>query len=356
METRNLGMVERYGIPSTRIMSVMKSFVVPFRDIREGDRILVLTDDAMDPMVWHAAMASLVERGADPTLCMYTRRGHHCADPTFVALEAARGADVIIALSTTALNSGTPGLRKVRSEGGGSGSTPIWLMEESTVEILAEGGGRAQLADVEEMVETQRKIGEIFDRTKWIHLSSKSGTDFTADVSGMPPNHFAERWGAMPFARDPRTGKLGGGTWPFGEIHIEPRMGTGNGTVVWDTTGHFPVGRWQDPVALTIKDGRVVAIDGGVEAAEIRDYLEKFGDENAYSVGGEIALGTNKLCQRGTYMMRSEKKRYGAMHFGIGTGADRGEVISTLRLEAVGDNITIVCDDTVVCENGEIKV
>lgn len=349
-------MVERYGIPSTRIMSVIKAFQCPFREIREGDRILVLTDDAMDPMVWHAAMAALNDRGAEATLCLYTRRTHHCGDPTAAAIEATRGADAVVALTTTALNSGTPGLKKVRAEGGGTGRTPIWLMEENTVEILTEGGGRANTAEVQEIADIQRRVGEIFDRTKWIELRSKSGTSLKADISGMPPNYFAERWGKMPFSRNKKTGKLGAGTWPFGEIHCEPRMGTANGVVVWDTTAHFPPGRWQGVVELHIKDGRVFKIEGGSEADQIREYLKKYGDDNSYCLGGEIALGTNKHCQRGTGMMRSEKKRYGAMHFGIGTGPDRGEIYSTLRLEGITDNITMICDGKAVCEDGVIKV
>ena len=44
-------MMERFGSPATRLMSVMKSFQVPVRSIQPGDRILVITDDAMDPLV-----------------------------------------------------------------------------------------------------------------------------------------------------------------------------------------------------------------------------------------------------------------------------------------------------------------
>lgn len=349
-------MVERYGIPPTRIISVMEGFQVPFRSVESGDRILVFTDDAMDPMVWQAAMAVLKGKGCDPTLCLFPRRTHHCGDPTEAALAAAAGADAIVALTTTALNSGTPGLKKIRSEGGGgTGRTPIWLMEEITVEILTEGGGKANLEEVEEICGIQRRIGEIYDNATNIHVTSESGTDLTADISGMPYSS-AERWGKMPFSRDPKTGRLGGGTWPFGEIHIEPKPGTANGTVVWDTTAHYPPGRWDRPVKLSIKDGWVTDIEGGTEADQIKWYLDKYGDEKSFQVGGEIALGTNKHCQPRTGMMRSEKKRLGAMHFGIGTGADRGEVYSTLRLEGITDRVSVQADNTPICENGRILV
>ena len=58
-------MMERFGSPATRLMSVMKSFQVPVRSIQPGDRILVITDDAMDPLVWQGAMAAINEKGGD---------------------------------------------------------------------------------------------------------------------------------------------------------------------------------------------------------------------------------------------------------------------------------------------------
>jgi leucyl aminopeptidase (aminopeptidase T) len=219
-------------------------------------------------------------------------------------------------------------------------------MEEITAEILTEGGGRARTDDIEEIVDIGRRIGEVYDTATRIHITSKGGTDITADISGMPPGYHSNRRSQIPFSRNPETGKLGGGTWPFGEVHVEPLPETANGVVVWDVTAHHPSGRWENPVALTIKDGRVVDIEGSHEAKAVRWYLETYGDENSWAVGGEMAIGT----------MRSEKKRYGQMHFGIGHGSDRGIVNSVLRMEGIVDSVTVVADDTVVCENGEILV
>ena len=350
-------MAERYGVPSTKIISLMSSWQVVFRNVQKGDRMLVFTDDQMDPMVWQSAMAAIKERGAEVALALYPRRAYHCADPSPMAVEAAKQADVVVALTTTALNSGTPGLRAIRAEGGGKGRTPIWLMEETTVEILTEGGGRATLDDLKQICDLQRRIGEVYDKGKKIRVVTKPGSDLVADISGMPPGHFADRWGKLPFERDAKTGRLGSGTWPFGEVHIEPLPGTANGTIVWDTTSHFPPGLWRQPVALIIKDGRVVDIQGGSEADQVRWYLETYGDENSWRVGGEIAVGTNHKCWPAMGLMRNDKKSYGAMHFGIGHGADRGQVNSALRLEGIAARVTIVVDDNkVVCEDGKIKV
>src|SRR5690606_4562430 len=93
-------MARRYGTHSTRFISLVSAFNFPFRNIEPDDKILILTDDAMDPFVWQAAMANLRMRSADPVLALYARRDYHCADPSPLAVTAARDAELVIALTT----------------------------------------------------------------------------------------------------------------------------------------------------------------------------------------------------------------------------------------------------------------
>jgi aminopeptidase len=340
-----------------QIIELIAGWEIPFRDVHQGDRFVLLTDDAMDPLVWQSAMAALHARGAEPVLALYPRRAFHCADPPRSAIAAAKDCDVVIAMTSMALNSGTAGLREIRAEGSGRGQTPVWLMEQITVDILTTGGaGQTTMSDMDEICDLQARIGEIFDRSKTLRVETKAGTNLVADITGMPAGYFARRWSKRPFSRNLETNRLGGGTWPIGEIHVEPLPGTASGQVVWDVTAHHPPGQWREPAALTIEAGKVTTIDGGYEADHVRRYLEAYGDENAMSVGGEIALGTNHRCLPNTYSMRSEKKRLGAMHFGIGHGADRGLVNSNLRLEGIVDSPTVVADETVICQNGKFEV
>jgi leucyl aminopeptidase (aminopeptidase T) len=269
-----------------------------------------------------------------------------------MAIEAARGADVIVALTTTAMSNSTPGSRAMRQACGG----PMWLMEELTVEILTDGGGRTSMKDVEEICELGRKVGELQDKGKKIRVQSDNGTDLTAEIGGLEPGFFANWWGRIPFGRNPKTNKLAGGTWPWGEAHVEPVPGTANGQVVWEVTAQYPPGRWKHPVTLVIKDGRCVDVQGKTEAEQVRWFVKTYGDENSWLVGGEISVGLNKLCQKDNDSVREWKKHYGAMHFGIGHGADRGKINSILRLEGITDYITITIDDTVVCEKGQFKI
>ena len=114
--------------------------------------------------------------------------------------------------------------------------------------------------------------------------------------------------------------------------------------------------RWKHPVTLIIENGRCVDIQGKTEADQVRDFIAKYGDENSWLVGGEISIGLNKLCQKNNDSVREWKKHYGAMHFGVGHGADRGKINSILRLEGITDKITMTIDDTVVCEKGRFKI
>jgi aminopeptidase len=62
--------ISRYGTPPTRLISMLKCFEYPFRNVRSGDRFAILTDDQMDPLIWQAMMAALHAKGAEVCLCL----------------------------------------------------------------------------------------------------------------------------------------------------------------------------------------------------------------------------------------------------------------------------------------------
>src|SRR4029450_4156558 len=157
-------MMERFGSPASRIMSVMKSCQMPVRSVQPGDKLLVITDDAMDPLIWQCMMAAINEKGGEAMLCMWPRLPRHFADVPQMAIEAARGADVIVALTTTAMSHSPPASRAMRQACGG----PMWLMEELTVEILTDGGGRTSMKDIEDIWELGGQVGELEDNGKKI--------------------------------------------------------------------------------------------------------------------------------------------------------------------------------------------
>jgi hypothetical protein len=54
-----MSMAERYGVPPTKIIELVKNLQVPFRNVGPKHKVMVMTDTAMDPLVWQAVMSAM---------------------------------------------------------------------------------------------------------------------------------------------------------------------------------------------------------------------------------------------------------------------------------------------------------
>ncbi len=70
-------------------------------------------------------------------------------------------------------------------------------------------------------------------------------------------------------------------------------------------------------------------------ARVLRDYLDQYGDENAYMCPAEASVGINaKALIRG--IQREDKNVMGTMHFGLGTNIDvGGSIRSKIHMDGV---------------------
>lgn len=97
-------------------------------------------------------------------------------------------------------------------------------------------------------------------------------------------------------------------------------------------------------------------IEGGPEARILRDYLEIYGDENAYMCPAEASVGVNaKAVVRG--IQREDKNIMGTLHFGLGTNVDvGGSIKSKIHMDGVILHPTLYVDDVKRIDNGRILV
>jgi len=84
----------------------------------------------------------------------------------------------------------------------------------------------------------------------------------------------------------------------------------------------------------------------------LRNYLEKFGDENATICPAEASIGINsKAMVRG--VQREDKNILGSIHFGIGTNVDVGGTIySNIHMDGVILEPTLYVDGEMRMEHG----
>lgn len=74
--------------------------------------------------------------------------------------------------------------------------------------------------------------------------------------------------------------------WPSGFVLTWPNEGGSNGRIVIDRGDILlPQKRYVlDAIELTVKDGFITSIDGGVDAAMFREFIESFEDPDAYAM------------------------------------------------------------------------
>ncbi|MDB5642600.1 MAG: hypothetical protein JWN07_1917 [Hyphomicrobiales bacterium] len=318
-------------------------------NITKGMQVLVVTDTAHDPRVWQVVMSTISELGAEGTLAMFDPRPADYFDPPRAVCEAMLKSDVNILLATTGMLHAPANFEAMRA------GVPVICMDGGmTLEMFQSG---AVTEDQRQMAVRQHYVARnIFgEGAKHCRVTSRYGTDFTYSVEGrifvpaLPgPDFVPYKINHMTRnAKYPRPRFL----YPNGEFNVPPVEGSANGKLVIDLTMH-QFGRLKSPIELTIKDGRIVSIDGGPEAWTLRNYLETFGDENATICPAEASVGINsKAMVRG--VQREDKNILGSIHFGIGTNVDVGGTIhSNIHMDGVLLEPTLYVDGDMRIEHG----
>eukprot|EP01037_Dinobryon_pediforme_P002047 gene2047-2085_t len=327
-----------------RLIDLVKILRKPLElNAKAGDKIFILTDTKMDPVLWQALSIAATSMDIEPAIGIMPARLSHSSDPVSALRAAALdpGTDLCIYLTSTAMAHA-----RLTDDMIETGRRFI-LMEELTVEMLAADGPAS--ADYFAINVLGTKIADLFTAGRTVHVTCPNGTDLTCGIEGRPGRSIA----GIPMQMHP--GKGGGCAFPDGEAHICPVEGTSNGRVVFDFTAHS-VGKITTPLSLTVKDGMVTSIDGGREADIWKDILAKHGDPNSYNCAAEVAIGLNpKVRQTGS--MRTDKKLYGSCHIGMGdTVALGGTCHANLRLEGVIRQPEITIDGVLVTKGGKILV
>lgn len=329
----------------------------PFaRNIRRGARVLILSDTAHDPRVWQVVMSMCQELGADVTVALFERRPADYYDPPEAVCESMMKSDFNVLLASTGMLHSPANFRAMQA-----GIPAICLDGGMTLEMLQSG---AITDDMKQIAVRKHFVAkDVFgENAKQCRVTSRYGTDFTYSVEDrvfVPPypSKDFDPYKIINFDKDEnrKGGNLLYYLFPTGEMNVAPVEGSANGELVFDLTMHH-IGRIYEPIKLTVKDGRITAIDGGAEARVLRDYLDAYGDENAYMCPAEASVGVNaKAVVRG--IQREDKNIMGTMHFGLGTNVDvGGSVKSKIHMDGVILEPTLYVDNAMRIEDGRFLV
>jgi leucyl aminopeptidase (aminopeptidase T) len=325
-----------------KMIELMRTIKTPLElNCKAGDRLVIVTDFEFDPVVWQAMSAAATQMGIEVTVAMMPTREAHQAEPTWAVAEAMKAADVNIYLTskamvhTKAANDAFIG-KKVRTI----------IMEQADYAMLTSPVSKADYFKIQEV---GKRIQEVFTKAKEMTVLTDMGTNITASVEG-------RRAWCVAGKVYPEDGQYVC-AFPDGEVPIEPVEGTGNGTVVWDTSAHHIHGRLlKEPIKIKVKNGWAVEITGGEEAKALIEYIEKYGDKNSYNCPAEFAFGINPAARpRG--IVKEDKKLLGYTHIALGCeDGIGGQTHSKLHLDGLMKDPTIKCDGKVVIDKGKIVI
>ncbi|MBJ7600655.1 hypothetical protein [Candidatus Nephthysia bennettiae] len=324
-------------------------------NVRRGHDVLILTDTQHDPRVWQAVMTIVSELGATPTLALFEPRPADYYDPPAAVCAAMLGADVNVLLASTGMLHSPASMQAMAR-----GIPCICLDGGLRLEDFQQGG---VTADYTEIARLKHYVARnVFGAgARQVRVTSRLGTDGTYSVEGrifVPPLR-EPGWDPMRAYRRTEEGRKGSPMFaclfPTGEFNVPPVEGSAEGRVMIDLTMHN-LGRLQSPIELSVRAGRITAIEGGADAWALRRHLERYGDENALLFPTEASIGINREA-RIVGVQREDKNIFGAIHFGLGTNIDVGGTVrSNIHMDGVILAPTIEVDGERRVEDGRFLV
>jgi len=303
--------------------------------VREGETVLISTDT--NKLRIAEALASAVYAvGATPIIVMIPPVKTHGAQLPEPIVAAFREADVFLQPSTWSQTHTKARVEAIKA--GKRGST----MCEVTEDALCVG---AIEADYEECDKLGRKLGAVLAESKEVQITSKAGTDIRGEVEGRPVQY------ETGLFREP--GQFA--AFPDSEINISPVEGTAEGKAVIDVSIMSVGITVYDPVTLSIKEGKVVDIQGGMAALKFRETLEALEDEKAFNYA-EFGIGLNP-CARLAATNLEDLGRLGNCHCGIGSNfAIGGKVLAPNHHDAMFKDASVYFDGKLVLDKGVCKI
>jgi len=203
--------------------------------------------------------------------------------------------------------------------------------------------------------EVRRRVeagAKLLDAAEEVRVTSEAGTDLVAKKKGrvtLDLYSVADKPGRWDH-------------WPTGMVTCGPHEDGADGTLVLDINDVIlSLARYvTSPVTLTLRDGRIVKIEGGAEARLLEDWFASFGEDDAYRIahigwGCEHRAKWNRLSALGAEPATQDVESfYGNMQ--IAFGANAGIFLGKNRTRAHMDfpcrNNTIYLDGRKIMERG----
>lgn len=304
--------------------------------VRPGEQVVVVTDPTMERYA-DAVAAAAREAGAAVSVCVMPPRRQDGQEPTPAAAAAMAEADVIFSPVRISITH-TRAMRTALERG-----ARAILMTAYTDRIMR---SPALLdTDFAAQAEVCHRIGRALTEGDSVRLTSPRGTDLRFSITGRTAN---------VLTNVPEPGQLA--PVPDIEVNVVPVTGSAEGILIADASvPYLGIGVLDDPIVCTVEDGYVTHMEGGAQAAALREHLEGFADRSCFNVA-ELGVGLNPAA-RLTGEMLEDEGVLGTIHVGIGTSHTLGgEIVAPTHYDLLMWHPVIEVDGRVIQDDRDVRV
>lgn len=322
--------------------------------VKADETVLVVTDPDTNQEYAAAMFAAARSFGADvmtlilppppPEQASFIRTGNISSTivaNSKLALEYLKMADFVIDITSI-------GLLHTKEQVAVLESGTRMLMVHDPVEVLE------RLFPEDGDKERVQRHAERMRKAKRIRLESDNGTDAWFDMEGQP---VIEQWGWTD-----QPGRWD--HWPGAFQYTSPTEGLGEGVIVLDAGDiWYPPKRYlTTPVRMTFEQGAAVSIEGGWDAALIREYIEGWDDPEGYMMS-HLGWGTHKRALWNALLFQDPldiigqdgRTAWGRTLFALGSNVTFGGTHTTgCHQDFALKNHRFYLDDELIADSGRI--
>jgi len=254
----------------------------------------LIVDDHPDGAIARALWESAGDLGAEATLLLMCPRARNGEEPPAVVADAMRAANVVIAPTSRSLTH--TAARRRACDAGARIATMPGVTEDMAARCIA--------LDYEALSRRSTQVAEALTAGREARITTALGTDLRVplgDRQGMPDTGLLLHPGDY-------------GNLPAGEGFIAPLEGKAEGVLVVDAS-LAGLGVLDEPVTLTISQGAITDVNGGMPATLFAATLESVGP--AGRVLCELGVGTNDRATV-TGLVLEDEKVLGTIHIAFG--------------------------------------
>jgi aminopeptidase len=292
--------------------------------VAPGEELLIVADPG-NAALGQAFLTAATALDADPVLVILPPRAARGTEPPSTVAAAFASCDVFVAPCMPSLSHTVA--RRTATERGARGATLPGVTDEMLARLMS--------VEFDQMAARSAAVAALLTDADEALVTCPRGTDLRVDLRG--------RAGIADAGDLTRSGDFG--NLPCGEGFIAPAGGEGTAVV----SSIALVGLVDEPVTLTVADGKIVDASGA-PGAELITLLTAHGEAGRNFA--ELGVGTNDRATL-TGNILEDEKLLGTVHVAFGASASIGGTVAVpVHLDSLILDATLTIGATTVLEAG----